>query len=145
MPTAGSLLDVTSDIDFSGRRGSLPRGIGGFLALVYPLILVTGALSVGFSRTGDMADLAASILAVGLFLIAAPTAWIFTADFIEAGRLLIVASALVTSLPLWYMLGSRLAYAATNWGRWLRSYVIICIVWSVFNVLLFILIGSIAG
>jgi hypothetical protein len=92
-----------------------------------------------------MADLAASVLAVGLFLIAAPTAWVFTADFIEAGRLLVVTSALVTSLPLWYLLGSRLAFAATNWLRWLRSYVIICIAWSVCNVLLFILVGSITG
>ena len=142
---AVSLADVTSDIDFSGRRRGLPRSIGGILALVYPLVLVTGALSVGFSRTGDMADLAASVLAVGLFLIAAPTAWVFTADFIEAGRLLIVSSALLTSLPLWYFIGSRLAFAATGWMTWLRNYIIVCIVWSVVNVLLFILIGSIAG
>jgi len=119
--------------------------VGGFLAFAYPLILVVGALGVGFQRTGDMADLAASVLAVGLFLIAAPTAWVFTADFIEAGRLLVVTSALLTSLPLWYMLGSRLAFAASSWLAWVRNYVIVCIVWSVCNVLLFILIGSIAG
>jgi hypothetical protein len=136
---------VTTGIDFSGRRGSLPRWVGGILALTYPLILVAGALSVGFSRTGDMADLAASVLAVGLFLIAAPTAWVFTADFIVAGRLLVVTSALVTSLPLWFLVGSRLAYVATGWLIWLRSYIIVCIVWSVLNVLVFILLGSITG
>ena len=92
-----------------------------------------------------MADLAASVLAVGLFLIAAPTAWVFTVDFIEAGRLLVVTSALITSLPLWYLVGSRLAYVATGLLTWVRSYIIICIVWSVLNVLLFVLIGSIAG
>jgi hypothetical protein len=113
--------------------------------LAYPLILVAGALSVGFSRTGDMADLAASVLAVGLFLIAAPTAWVFTADFIVAGRLLVVTSALVTSLPLWFLVGSRLAYVATGWLIWLRSYIIVCIVWSVLNVLVFVLLGSITG
>jgi hypothetical protein len=119
--------------------------VGGLLAFAYPLILVAGSLGVGFDRTGDMADLAASVLAVGLFLIAAPTAWVFTADFIEAGRLLVVTSALLTSLPLWYMLGSRLAFAATGWLTWLRNYIIVCIVWSVCNVLLFIVVGSFAG
>lgn len=92
-----------------------------------------------------MADLAASILAVGLFLIAAPTAWVFTVDFIEAGRLLIVVSALATSLPIWYLVGSRLAYFATGWATWLRRYVVVCLVWSILNVLLFILLGSISG
>ncbi len=136
---------MATGIDFSARRGGLPRWVGGILALSYPLVLAAGALSVGFDRVGDMADLAASILAVGLFLIAAPTAWIFTVDFIEAGRLLIVVSALLTSLPLWFMLGSRLALFATGWAIWLRRYVVFCLVWSVLNVLLFILLGSVAG
>jgi hypothetical protein len=136
---------VATGIDFSARRGGLPRWIGGLLALAYPLALAAGALSVGFDRVGDMADLAASILAVGLFLIAAPTAWVFTVEFIEAGRLLIVMSALLTSLPLWFMVGSRLALFATGWPNWIRRYVVLCLVWSVLNVVLFILLGSIAG
>ncbi len=136
---------MATGIDFSARRGGLPRWVGGILALSYPLVLAAGALSVGFDRVGDMADLAATILAVGLLLIAAPTAWIFTVEFIEAGRLLIVVSALLTSLPLWFMLGSRLALFATGWAIWLRRYVVFCLVWSVLNVLLFILLGSVAG
>ena len=136
---------MATGIDFAARRGGLPRWVGGILGFTYPLVLAAGAISVGFDRVGDMADLAASILAVGLFLIAAPTAWLFTVEFIEAGRLLIVTSALVTSLPLWYLVGSRLAYLATSWALWLRRYVVVCLVWSVLNVLLFILLGSIAG
>lgn len=136
---------MATGIDFAARRGSLPRVVGGLAALAYPLALAIGALSVGFDRVGDMADLAASILAVVLFLIAAPTAWIFTVDFIEAGRLLIVASALATSLPLWYLVGSRIASFATSWVIWLRRYVVVCVVWSVMNVLLLILLGSISG
>ena len=136
---------VATGIDFSARRGSLPRWAGGILAFAYPLALAAGALSVGFDRAGDMSDLAASVLAVGLFLIAAPTAWVFTVEFIEAGRLLVVTSALVTSLPLWYLLGSRVAYFATGWAIWLRRYVLFCLIWSVVNVLLFILLGSLGG
>ena len=138
-----TLVPMTSGIDFAARRGSLPRWAGGILAFAYPLILAAGAISVGFNRVGDMADFAASVLAVGLFLIAAPTAWLFTVEFIEAGRLLIVTSALITSLPLWYMVGARLAYMATSWVIWLRRYVVVCLVWSVLNVLLFILLGTV--
>jgi hypothetical protein len=106
---------------------------------------MAGALSVGFDRVGDMSDLAASVLAHGLVLIAAPTAWIFTVEFVEAGRLLVVASSLITSLPLWYLLGSRLAHVATGWTLWLRRYTVVCLVWSVVNVLLFILLGSLGA
>jgi hypothetical protein len=136
---------VATGIDFAARRGGLPRWVGGLGALVYPLALAGGALSVGFDQVGDMADLAASILAAVLFLIAAPTAWVFTVDFIEAGRLLVVTSALATSLPLWYILGSRLAYFATSWVVWLRRYVVVCVVWSILNVLLLIVLGSVSS
>lgn len=113
--------------------------------MAYPLVLAGYALSVNFDRVGDMADLATSILAAILFLIAAPTTWIFTVDFIEAGRLLVVVSGLATSLPLWYLLGSRLAYFATGWTAWIRRYTVFCVVWSVLNILAVVLIGSVVG
>jgi hypothetical protein len=136
---------MATGIDFTSRRGGLSRRVGGFGALAYPLGLTALSLSVGFNRVGDMTDIAASLLATMLFLIAAPTAWIFTVDFIEAGRLLVVAAALATSLPLWFVAGSRLAYLADRWGTWARRYVVLCLVWSVVNVVLIVLIGSIAG
>ncbi|MCP3995633.1 MAG: hypothetical protein GY722_11280 [bacterium] len=136
---------MTTGIDFSARRGGVPRWIGGILAFTYPIVLAAGTLSVGFDRVGDMSDIAASILAVVLFLIAAPTAWIFSVDFIQAGRLLVVTSALATSLPLWFLAGSRLAYFATNWVVWLRRYVVMCVVWSVLNVLVLVVLGTVSG
>ncbi len=136
---------MTTGIDFSARVGGLPRWVGGIAAFVYPLALAASALSVDFDRVGNMADLAASILATMLFLIAAPTTWIFTVDFIEAGRLLVVTSGLMTSLPLWYLLGSRLAYFATGWPAWIRRYVVFCVAWSVFNITAMVLIGSVVG
>ncbi len=123
----------------------MSRTIGGVLAFSYPLLLTALALSVGFRRLGDMTDIAASLLATLLFLIAAPTGWIFTVDFIEAGRLLIITSALATSLPLWYLAGSRLAYFAANWGAWFRRYLVLSVVWSVANVVLIVVVGSVAG
>ena len=92
-----------------------------------------------------MTDIAASLLATMLFLVAAPTGWLFTVEFIEAGRLLIISSALLTSLPLWYLVGSRLAGYALSWGIWLRRYLVLCVAWSVANVVLVVIVGSIAG
>ena len=115
------------------------------VALAYPLALTALALSVGLREIGDMGDFAASVLATLLFLLAAPTGWIFTAEFIDAGRLLIVTSALATSLPLWYMAGSRLAYFSDNWAIWLKRYLVVCLVWSAANVVIVVVIGSITG
>lgn len=142
----GSLLSypgvVAASFDFTTRRGGLSRPWGGVLAFVYPLALTALALSVGFRRVGDMTDFATSLLATLQLLIAAPTAWIFTVDFIDAGALLVITSALATSLPLWYVLGARLAYTARGWGDWVRRYVVVCLVWSAFNVVAVVLIGS---
>ncbi len=123
----------------------MSRQVGGIAAFAFPLALTALTLSVGFRRAGDMSDLAASLLATMLFLVAAPTAWIFTVDFIEAGRLLVITSALATSLPLWYLAGSRLAYFESHWSGWLRRYVVLCVVWSVFNVVLIVIVGSLTG
>ncbi|MCP4964627.1 MAG: hypothetical protein GY926_05285 [bacterium] len=136
---------MTTGINFSTRIGGLPRWVGGLAAFAYPLLLATYALSIDFDRVGNMADVAASILATMLFLVAAPTAWIFTADFIEAGRLLVVVAGLLTSLPLWYLLGSRLAYFSPGWGDWLRRYLVSCVVWTALNVVLLVLVGTVVG
>ncbi len=119
--------------------------MGGILAFAFPLAMTALALSVGLRRLGDMTDIAASLLATMIFLVAAPTAWIFTVDFIEAGRLLVITSALLTSLPLWYFAGSRLAYYARSWGIWALRYVVLCVVWSALNVVLIVIVGSLAG
>ncbi|MDJ0497105.1 MAG: hypothetical protein QNJ89_04695 [Acidimicrobiia bacterium] len=136
---------MATGIDFSTRRGGVSRTVGGILAFAFPLAMTALALSVGLRRLGDMTDIAASLLATMMFLVAAPTAWIFTVDFIEAGRLLVITSALLTSLPLWYFAGSRLAYYARSWGIWALRYVVLCVVWSALNVVLIVIVGSLAG
>lgn len=136
---------VATGIDFSTRRGGVSRTAGGILALAFPLALTALALSVGLRQLGDMTDIAASLLATMMFLVAAPTAWIFTVEFIEADRLLVVTAALLTSLPLWFLVGSRLAYYATSWGVWVRRYLVSCVVWSALNVVLIVVVGSLAG
>lgn len=136
---------MATGIDFSTRRGGLSRRIGGVAAFAYPLALTALSLSVGFEEVGDMTDIAAAVLATMLFLVAAPTAWLFTVEFIEAGRLLVIVSALATSLPLWYLVGSRLAYYADAWSVFARRYIVLCLVWNAINVVVVVVLGSIGG
>lgn len=89
-----------------------------------------------------MTDVATSFLAAMVFLLAFPTAWVYSVDFIDAGRLLVVVSAMVTSLPLWYLLGGRIAENSNRWSDWIRRYAAACVVWSALNLALIVILGS---
>ena len=69
-------------------------------------------------------------------MIAAPTAWIFAIDFIEAGRFTVILASVVTSFPVWYLIGVKLANAASHWPMWISAYLKICVIWVVFWILL---------
>ena len=112
--------------------------------LLYPLVLMGFALSVGFRGSGDVTGLATAILGAILFLVAAPTTWVFAIDFIEASRFTVITVGAFTSLPLWYLLGSRLASGAENGLTWLKRYTIFCGVWTVLTFLLMVALARIA-
>ena len=134
---------MTSDLSFTARPG-LNRLGGGILALVYPLALMGMGTSVGFRGTSDASDVATAVLGAIVFLIAAPTTWVFGIDFIEASRFTVVAVGGLTSLPLWYLLGSRLAFAADHWRTWARRYAIFCGLWTVLILVLIIVLDALA-
>lgn len=131
---------MTSDLTFTPRAGVNRRG-GGLLALLYPLALIGLALGVGFRSSSDASELATAFLGAILFLVAAPTSWVFAIEFIEASRLTVFTVGALSSLPLWYLLGSRLALRAENWSTWLKRYAIFCGLWTV---LTFVLIAVLA-
>jgi hypothetical protein len=133
---------VTSDISFTPRQG-VGRRFGGALALFYPLMLMGFALSVGFRGSNDVSGLATAILGAILFLVAAPTTWVFAIDFIEASRFTVITAGALTSLPLWYLLGSRLAGGAENWLTWLKRYAIFCGLWTVMTFVLMVLLARV--
>ena len=134
---------MSSDITFTPRSGVNRRG-GGIGALVYPLALMGLGLSVGFRGSGDVTGFATAVLGTILFLVAAPTTWVFAIDFIEASRLTVISLGAVTSLPLWYLLGSRLALRAENWLTWLKRYVIFCGLWMVLVLVLIMVLAGVA-
>ena len=134
---------TTGDVSFAPRQSHLGRGWGGALALSYPLFLVLLVVGVGFSRGGDGADFAASFVGSVLFLIAAPTAWIFSFDFIDVTRLTVIVLGIATSFPIWYLLGAALGERASSLGVWVRRYLTICVVWTLVTIVFLGLIATV--
>jgi len=130
---------VSEELSFTRKMGIHPVA-GGAAGLVYPLVLIALALSGGFRSGGDVADPATSVLGAFIFLIAAPTAWVFAIEFIEADRFTVLFVGAMTSLPLWWLLGSRLARTADDWRQWIVRYLRISVGWSLLVLLVTILV-----
>ena len=111
----------------------------------YPILLIALALGTGFRKTGDYADLAASFLAALLLLIAEPTAWLFAFDFVDPDRFTILFVGALTSLPLWYLVGSAVAARSERWVVFVRRYTLVCVGWTLFNIVMFITIAWLFG
>ena len=115
------------------------------LALTYPAALVTIALAVGFRRGGDMGEFAATLVGTLLFLVAAPTAWVLSFDFIDVTRFTVLVFGIATSFPLWYVLGVAIARGCEQWLPWVRRYLTLCVVWTALNVFLVGILAAITG
>lgn len=118
----------------------MPGGIG---AMIFPLVLVVVALRADFTAVGGPGQMATAVLGTILFVIAAPTSWLFAIDFIEAGRFTVVAVSVLTSFPLWYLLGVRLARSSNQWSVWVARYLGTCAAWTVIVLVVLELFGSI--
>ncbi len=135
---------ATPNVSFARRRSSIGRTAAGLLALGYPLLMVVLALGVGTSEPGDLQDFAASFVAAVMVVIALPTTWFLSFDFIVVSRTTVVLFGLVTSLPLWYVLGTSIAVRSETWGRWFRVYVTVAMAWTVLNLLILATVGALA-
>lgn len=120
-------------VSFAPRRTSVGRTTAGLLALSYPIVMMVMALAVGFSDAGDLQDVASGFIAALMVVIALPTTWFLSFDFIEVSRTTVVIFGAVTSLPLWYVLGTALAVRSETWGRWLRRYAAVALLWTLAN------------
>ena len=129
------------DISFKTRVRSVPPISGGIAALGYPLVLVTVSLGAGFRQGGDMSAFAATLAATVLFLIAAPTAWVLSFDFIDVTRFTVLAFGIITSAPIWWVVGVAIARRSVKWVEWLRRYTLVCVLWTATNL---VVIGLVA-
>ncbi len=75
-----------------------------------------------------------------LFLLAAPTTWLFA--LAKLAPVVTVVLGVVTSFPLWFLLGSRLADASWTWGQWARRYIAWAIGWAVAAMVLLAVVAS---
>jgi hypothetical protein len=120
-------------VSFAPRRTTVGRTTAGLMALSYPIVMVVMALAVGPRAAGDLQDVASSFIAALMLVIALPTTWFLSFDFIDVSRTTVVMFGAVTSLPLWYVLGTALAVRSETWGRWLRRYATVALVWTLAN------------
>ena len=134
-------MPVSQDISFVTKKG-LNRSRAGLLALSYPVVLIGLAIGVGFRQGGGVDEFGASFAAAVMFLVAAPTAWVFAIDFIEAERFTVLLFGAATSLPLWAIAGAGLATISTAWRQWAVRYLALCVSWTTAYV---VIIGAIAS
>ena len=120
-------------VSFAPRRTTVGRTAAGLIALSYPIVMVVMALAVGPRRAGGLQEIASSFIAAVMLVIALPTSWFLSLDFIDVSRTTVVVFGAVTSLPLWYVLGTALSLRSETWGRWLRRYATIALVWTLAN------------
>lgn len=144
-PTSVICPTVNHDVSFAPRRTTVAPVLGGLLGLMFPFVLVVAALSVGFRSGGDMGDFAASLAGAVLFLVAAPTAWVLAFPFIDVTRFTVFVFGIVTSVPIWYLLGRGIASRSGQWADWLRTYGILCVAWTSLNLVLFGVIATMVG
>ena len=133
---------MSQGITFVTKQG-LPRGRAAVLALTVPLVLIGLAIGVGFRQGGGEAEFGASFAAAVMFLVAAPTAWVFAIEFIEAGRFTVMFIGAATSLPLWAGAGWALARFSTSWRQWTVRYFALCAAWLTFYVLMIGLVAAV--
>lgn len=90
-----------------------------------------------------LTDPATPLVAGLLFLLAVPTTWIFAV--LRLAPVVDVALGVITSFPLWFFLGTRLALVSWSWGQFWARYVAWAIGWAVAAMLGLAAIASITG
>jgi hypothetical protein len=97
---------------------------------------------VGFRKAGGPNDLASSFLGALLFLIAAPTSWLFAFPFIEVTRFTVIAVGATTSGVIWYLVGRSIADRSRTWRTWARKYAVFCVSWTAATLAIFAILAS---
>ena len=132
-------------VSFAARRTTVGRTTAGLLALSYPVLMVVMALAVGSREPGDLQDLASSFIAAVMLVIALPTSWFLSFDFVDVSRTTVVIFGVVTSLPLWYVLGTALAVRSETWRSWIRRYATIALGWTLVNLALMAIVSALTS
>lgn len=133
------------NVSFARRRATVGRTTAGLSALSYPLVMVVMALAVGQHEAGDLQAVALSFIAALMLVIALPTSWFLSFDFVDVSRTTVVMFGLATSLPLWYVLGTALAARSETWVKWVSYYVAVALAWTLTNLAILAVVSTLTS
>jgi hypothetical protein len=128
---------------FAPGPRNLPGLAGGLTALLFPAALSVPVIRALAGGEGVFEDPTAPLLSGLLFLVAAPTVWLFAVFDLSPG--VTVALSAITSFPLWFAVGARLAGRARRWRDWWARYLTLALVWTVGYLLLLAAVGTLTG
>ncbi|MEN8234421.1 MAG: hypothetical protein ABFR89_05805 [Actinomycetota bacterium] len=136
---------ATGNVSFAPRRRTVARTPAGLVALSYPILMVVLAVSVGSRHGGDLQDFALSFVAAVMIVIAMPTTWFMSFEFVDVSRTTVLVFGVLTSFPLWYVLGTALAVRSETWGQWFRRYVTVTLLWTLANLLILSVVAALTN
>lgn len=108
-----------------------------------PSLVLFVAFAAMRGTVSGLTDPADPVLAGLLVFLAAPTTWLFAALRLAPEVALVLG--IVTSLPLWFLLGQRIADSSWNWRQWVVRYATWLLGWLVVMVMLLATVASVVG
>ena len=111
--------------------------------MIAPSAVLFGAFTAKRGTVSGLTDPADPVLAGLLVFLAAPTTWVFAALRLAPEPALVLG--VVTSLPLWFFLGSRIAESAWTWRQWVVRYATWLLGWLVVMVMVLVTVASLAS
>lgn len=126
----------------SDRPGPRP-GMCGLVALSLPVLVMVAVVGTMDGGLDGLVDPAAQVAAGLLLLVAIPTTWVFALFDLPPVFTLVLGC--VTSLPLWFALGTHLGRTTDSHGQWIRRYLGWFAAWAVISLLVLLTIASIIG
>lgn len=111
--------------------------------MVPPSLVLFVAFSAMRGTVSGLTDPADPVLAGLLVFIAAPTTWFFAA--LQLAPEVALVMGIVTSLPLWFLLGRQIAESSWDWRQWIMRYATWLLGWLVVMVLALTTIASFVG
>ena len=86
---------------------------------------------MGFRKAGDLQDFAASFVASILTVIALPTVWFVSFDFIDLTRMTVLVFGLAHQPARSGICSAPSSVSVPgSWGTWIRAYLSVCVVWT---------------
>lgn len=112
-------------------------------ALLLPVALSVPTVQALLAGEGVFDAPTAPLLSGVLFLVSAPTLWVWSLFDLSPG--VTVALSALTSFPLWFAVGAWLAGRARRWRDWWARYLTLALVWTLGFLLVLAAVATLTG